>query len=275
MGLPGLTHSQRLLAALLMVLVGCSGLSGCSHLRGGYAHLPDVDDGGGPPLTPRARRFLGKVLLVGQSMLGDQNVSYQGRSYRPDCSGFVEACYSEAGGEVLPSRPRGRSGTQIIFNGLADQGRVRRTGPRSGDLVFFHNTWDRNSNGRLDDRFTHVGIVESVRTDGTVVFLHRASGQVKRGYMNLSNPSVHRAAGSDLIQNDWLRRRRDGDRRGTPYTTAQCFHAFGRPAIPRDVRRQGGRVLALLEKIEGREQLPGSGYLPSESLQSSSSSHEW
>jgi len=205
-------------------------------------------------------------------MLGEREVSYRGRDYRSDCSGFVEACFAEAGSTVLPSRPRGRSGTQIIFNALADQSRIRRQQPRSGDLIFFHNTWDRNRNGRLDDRFTHVAIVERVRADGTVVFLHRASREVKRGHMNLGRPAEHADPRSGAVLNDWLRRRTAADRRRTPYTTAQCFHAFGRPQIPlRSPRRQREALVALDHLLHGPDALDGtlsvSGDLPAEVLQ--------
>jgi hypothetical protein len=56
--------------------------------------------------------------------------------------------------------------------------------PAPGDLVFWHDTYDRNRNGLADDRYTHVGIVEHVQ-EGTVTFLHRGGKGVARGVMTL------------------------------------------------------------------------------------------
>lgn len=57
--------------------------------------------------------------------------------------------------------------------------------PNIGDLVFFHNTYDANGDGRNNDWYTLVGIIEQVRSDGTVVFLaHRGDG-VETLHLNL------------------------------------------------------------------------------------------
>ncbi len=37
---------------------------------------------------------------------------------------------------------------------------------RLGDLVFFDNTYDRNGDGKFDDRITHVGIVVGFDKEG-------------------------------------------------------------------------------------------------------------
>ena len=141
---------------------------------------------------PQTASAVTRALRVARNMLGNTRVRVGGRSYRSDCSGYVTAVFEEAGLSLIPAQPEGESGTEILYNAVRDRGGLHRRRPDPGDLVFFHDTWDRNRNGRLDDRFTHVGVVERVEADGTVVFLHYVSGAVKRYRMNLDRSDVHR-----------------------------------------------------------------------------------
>ena len=95
--------------------------------------------------------------------------------------------------------------------------------PRPGDLVFFRDTWDRNGDGKAwNDGLTHIGVVEAVGRDGTVTFIHRAGGGVKRGRMNLRFPD-RRGGRTDGVLNDYLRRATDRDR---AYLTGELFEDF-------------------------------------------------
>lgn len=62
--------------------------------------------------------------------------------------------------------------------------------PMVGDLVYFHNTFDRNNDGRWNDWYTLVGFVEGVEGDGTVKVLVYLGGRVQRLFMNLAQPGV-------------------------------------------------------------------------------------
>ncbi len=100
----------------------------------------------------------------------------------------------------------------------------------SGDLVFFHNTVDRDGDGRADDWFTTAGVIESVAKDGTVTFIAFARGQVRRLVMNLERPSARRveatrgAAGKEL--NATLRTKSFSDRPGVAYLAGELFAGF-------------------------------------------------
>ena len=96
--------------------------------------------------------------------------------------------------------------------------------PSPGDLVFWHDTFDRNRNGRADDRLTHVGVVEYV-VDGTVVFLHRGGKAVARGAMDPRRPGEASANGA--LVNSPLRAR---NRRlvGVPVLAGALFAGYGR-----------------------------------------------
>jgi hypothetical protein len=91
--------------------------------------------------------------------------------------------------------------------------------PHAGDLVFFHDTYDRNRDGKLGDRWTHVALVEAVDGD-QVWILHRGGQGILRLRMDLSRPH-------DEAANDPVRARRGDDPPGTRYLTAELFAAYG------------------------------------------------
>jgi hypothetical protein len=96
--------------------------------------------------------------------------------------------------------------------------------PAGGDLVFFHNTYDRNGDGRNNDWFTHVGIVEGVDSDGTISVLSYRSGRVGRIYVNLHDPSVATRAGAEL--NSELREPSSADAEFTQHLSGELFAGF-------------------------------------------------
>jgi hypothetical protein len=76
---------------------------------------------------------------------------------------------------------------QAYYERLNRKDRVFTTDkkPKSGDIVFFHNTYDRDKDGRADDWFTLAGVVTSVDGDGTVHFVSYAKGEIRRLVLNL------------------------------------------------------------------------------------------
>lgn len=145
------------------------------------------------------------VLEVATSLLGAERIRVHGTPYRSDCSGFVGAAFTAAGVPLLDPEGGGGSGTERIYRSVRRK-LGRRAALEPGDLVFFHNTYDRNGNGLRDDRFTHVGIVERVDRDGTVTFFHFGSGRVKRDVLNLDRPDLARDPNSGKVLNSYLRR---------------------------------------------------------------------
>lgn len=175
------------------------------------------------------RKAVQEVIDIGRKLVGQREVTIDGTSHRADCSGFVQACFGHAGLRLSGPEDTGTSGTEILYRALERVGGVHeREIPEPGDLVFFSNTHDRNSNGRVDDDFSHVGFVETVGEDGTIHFLHFVSGAVRIGRMNLLHPSQRVDEETGTIWNDPLRRRRKDDSAKVRYLTAELWIGFGR-----------------------------------------------
>lgn len=164
------------------------------------------------------------VRFVGQS-----RIQVGGRSYAPDCSGFVRGVYATQRVDLYGGLEEldGGNGVGRIFAHVVQHGRIHY-GPivHPGDLVFFHNTWDFNRDGLPNDPLTHVGVVEKVDFDGTVVFVSSVSAGIKRYRMNLKHPDTHKTADGRVL-NDFLRRKHMSDTQGTYYLAGRLFAAFG------------------------------------------------
>ena len=164
------------------------------------------------------------VRFVGQS-----RIQVGGRNYTPDCSGFVRGVYASQLVDLYGGLGEldGGNGVGRIFTHVVEHGRIHY-GPtvHPGDLVFFHNTWDFNRDGLPNDPLTHVGVVEKVDLDGTVVFVSSVSRGIERYRMNLRHPDTHKSADGRIL-NDFLRRKHLGDSQGTYYLAGRLFAAFG------------------------------------------------
>ncbi len=190
---------------------------------------------------PLASRDLSRELAVYdlQARLAARAASLLGRSdgfqvgtqrFNADCTGFVEAVYETEGvplrALMLEAAPDEPSGVAAAYLAMQAHGHLSDGAdwPAAGDLVFWHDTYDRNRNGKTDDRLTHVGIVEYV-VDGTVVFLHRGGKAVARGAMNLARPAEQSAGG--VVINSTIRRK-DPRLAGVPALAGALFAAYGR-----------------------------------------------
>jgi hypothetical protein len=216
----GLPLAAALAAALL---AGCAGPA---------ASIPDPGDLSSFDLQARlAARGASWVGHRGEFRVG-------GERFNGDCTGFVEAVYEAEG---IPLRalmrraaPDERGGVAAAFRAVKSYGVVFGGGewPAAGDLVFWHDTYDRNGNGRADDPFTHIGIVEYV-VDGTVVFVHRGGKGVARGAMNPERP---REEAADGVRLNSAIRARNPRLEGVPALAGALFAGYGR-VDPRRVPR--------------------------------------
>ena len=212
--------SPALVRALLLTLAALA--SGCVADRRSLREVLDDTD-----LQARVAARAGS--LVGRA---GRPFAAGGQTFNDDCSGFVEAVYQAEG---IPLRrllqaaaPRSTSAVAAAWVAVEAFGTRWRGGewPAPGDLVFFDDTWDQNSNGRRDDPLTHLGVVEWVEVDGTVNFVHRAGRGVTRGRLSLAHPDEATDAAGRTF-NSWLRVKASRDD-PSPALAGQLFAGFGR-----------------------------------------------
>jgi len=182
----------------------------------------DVNDRASDPATVELRA---QVAQAARTYVGKRRIKYDGTRLPYDCSGLARAAYLHVGIDLTQVEPRaGENGVGAIYRFARDNGIVYRHGrPEVGDLVFFHDTYDRNGNGRRDDPLTHVAVVERSDDDGTVTLVHRVSRGVLRYRMNLSHPEQIRLIGSRKRVNHYLRKPEGGL---PAQTTATLFAGY-------------------------------------------------
>lgn len=144
--------------------------------------------------TPTGNRLVARA----KKLVGLSTLSVVAPHLPDDCTGLARAVYEEAGIELMGAALKGDNGVSAMFRRAFEQSAIHTSPPEPGDLVFFRETYDRNRDGKLNDGLTHVGVVEAVGPDGTVTFVHRINGGVKRG-------KLHAGAPRDRKRNDYLR----------------------------------------------------------------------
>jgi hypothetical protein len=184
---------MRLIVAIAL-LTGCAGHRGL-RIPGptgemGTERLPYVetleypDEDEEHEYAPRRGRNRDgdKVAKAAVGFIGARKLVVDGQKMRYDCSGFVCAAYKKAD---QPLR-----GNTMSLQELAKSERLfhKRKTPIPGDVAFFHNTYDRNRNGKRDDLWSHVAIVEAVDADGTITLVHKGGRGIRRTMMNLRHP---------------------------------------------------------------------------------------
>lgn len=241
---------QRFLSRLACVGVvfGVALSTGCTLRMGRYtaAHELLRDEVGETPLrtanwapaienSRRGMRPLpaekkAQLALAASSMVGMSRVEVAGERYRMDCSGVARAIYAKAGlrlgGRALRAD---ENDVSILYRWLEESGALHQSHPQIGDLVFFDDTYDRNGDGERNDPLSHVGVVEKILDDGTIVYVHHVSGGILRYRMNLAKPGARLAPHNGARLNHDLRRASAG----TPARTgAELFRAFGSMSAP-------------------------------------------
>ena len=169
------------------------------------------------------------IVRSAATLVGETTITSEGRRIRYDCAGVMRAIFLKHGIDLYAGGvdDSDANGVRLIYNHVRRYGTLHRTQtPRPGDLIFFDNTWDFNGDGRLNDPLTHVGIVERVDADGTVTFISRVASAIERYRMNLKYPHVHKTKDGRIL-NDFIRRKRSSDPRGTRRLTGELFASFG------------------------------------------------
>ena len=212
--------------AIVSALTACTAPSS-QGLRQAVTPIPDCCRASHSDVRQQA------IVRTAVNLVGATTIESQGRRLSYDCAGVTRAVYLVHGIDLYSEGAGdGRTnGVGLIYNHIRKHGRLHR-GPvvQAGDLVFFDNTWDFNGDGLVNDPLTHVGIVEQVEHDGTIVFISRVAGAIERYRMNVAHPHVHRTPDGRLL-NDYMRRKHWRDGEHTAYLTGELFAAFGTRVI--------------------------------------------
>lgn len=171
-----------------------------------------------------------KVVDVARGLVGSKRVEVNGKRFGDDCTGLVRGVYSQLGVDLMSAGEPQDNGVTAIWRFTAQHGRLYDGGrPVAGDLVFFRETYDLNRDGAVNDGLTHIGLVDDVEADGTVIVIHRVARGVVRYRMNLANPSQAKDANGKVL-NDGLRL----PGAGSPQRlTGELFVSFG-TLLPND-----------------------------------------
>ncbi len=211
------------LVGVCMVMLGGCAEPALDRARSTAGSGPDCCSGS----TPAARQVA--VAQTAARLIGARTIEIQGRRIAYDCAGVTRAIYLAHGIDLYdsPGPDPQANGVRLIYHHVRRHGHLHG-GPAAqpGDLVFFDNTWDYNADGRVNDPLTHVGVVERMEADGTVVFVSRVAEAVERYRMNLATPHLHRTPDGRIV-NDYMRRKHATDAAHTHYLTGELFTAFG------------------------------------------------
>lgn len=175
--------------------------------------------------TPaKASGRLSNVIRMARNLLGRSYRRFNtgNRSFNGDCSGFIAYIYEKNSFNLFKHAEHSSSLTRSIYSSMKARNLThKRKLPNPGDIVFFHNSYDRNRDRRANDWYSHLGIVESVRSNGDIVFIHYLNRRrgITRDKMNLYHPNSRK-------RNSYLRNRYRYPHPQDRYLTGQLFAGF-------------------------------------------------
>lgn len=211
---------------IAVVIAALSFLGACTPIRAGLK-TPQVTTQGAKTLTrprPLIQEERQRLAHVAQSFIGKSKLKVGKTTFRSDCSGAIRAIFAAArlrlGGII---KNDGDNDVKTIYRYVQKYGHIIKNSPEPGDLVFFHNTYDRSRNGRLNDALTHIGMVEKVEGD-LIYFVHHLGHIIIRSRMNLKAPTQSFDPKGGRINH--VLRRAQGPHKA--FTAAELFAAFGR-----------------------------------------------
>ena len=160
---------------------------------------------------------------------GTRYVRVGEKRYRDDCSNVLRIAYDAIGIDLFSEHHLfpGANGVRLIRKkGETSYASSSTTSATVGDIIVFDNTFDRNGNGRFDDKDTHAGIVVGVESDGTVALYNRVASGHRIYWMNLRHKTRIKLGPAGRRINNVLRRVKKSKRNETPRLTGQLFASY-------------------------------------------------
>ena len=152
--------------------------------------------------VPQPSELQMRIVEAAEELLRTQRFVVAGYRYNNDCTGTILAIYAMAGIRLVDLFPSYAGGGVQRLHGIAvDHDLLYHSElPQPGDLIFWDNTYDRAGDKQWNDKLTHVGLVLSVDSNGTVEFIHYdyVQGAVK-AWMNLTDPDTHIGADGVVV----------------------------------------------------------------------------
>ncbi|TXD31678.1 hypothetical protein FRC96_20435 [Lujinxingia vulgaris] len=183
------------------------------------------------PQRPALASYRPSVTATGSSTTNAESASHppapRGPA-APEADGPLAAAYVHAvfalNGVTL--NEDAASSVPELYRACRSEGKVYHSSrPAIGDMVFFHNTYDANDDGRNNDWYTAVGIVEELQSGGTASVLAYLGDGVRRLYLNLEHVDREELDGGQHA-NSVLREQRESDPPFTQYLAGQLFAGF-------------------------------------------------
>lgn len=177
--------------------------------------------GGRAPAEGEQQKRL-EIVRYTRGLLGRKDLAGGDPRFKNDCSGLVLGVFRTLGYEVeLTHTRRVRFLSDAIYRSLNERGFTYvNFRPKPADLVFFKKTVAGSG-----DFVTHVGIVDAVLPDKTVVILNYTSPGVTELKMNLLDPHVHKT-GAGRVKNDYLKQK-TGSGTDEKRLSGELFFSFG------------------------------------------------
>lgn len=126
-----------------------------------------------------------------QWALGKKRLVVDGRTFNLDCSGVVLAVYYKSGIDIQPYlSDYSGGGVERIYSFMDDRQLLYyQPNLAPGDMLFWDNTYDKNTDGLKNDELTHVGMVVSIDNKGNIEYIHHNYRQgIVLAKMNLLDP---------------------------------------------------------------------------------------
>ena len=205
--------------------------SGCLRHRPSIRFLSQLDQYPKPvppsaQSTPTDLGMGARLAAFASTLVGQPVATSRGKTFRSDCSGTTRAIYFSEGISFGSSEnPKKENDASTIYQFTQKNGRIFQDNPLPGDLVFFDQTYDQNHDGKMNDKLSHVGVVEKILPDGTLLFVHYMGHSIIRSRMNLKYPTLQYDLATQNRLNHMLRR---ASKKAKGATTAQLFAGFGR-----------------------------------------------
>ncbi len=144
--------------------------------------------------TPGLSKVQRKLIEGAERLKGTRKLVVKDKTFSMDCSGTVLAVYYYAGIDLTGAYSKySGNGVARIYKYLEDENLLYNTiMPVPGDIIFWDNTWDKNSDGKINDSLTHMGMVVYSFKNGDVEYIHL---NYRKGIifekMNLKDPDTN------------------------------------------------------------------------------------